>query len=190
MAAVAVAVAAGVALLLLRTGGSGSLGASGGRGSGGSVASGFSRKLAQISFGEGLEEWPAWSPDGKTLAYVAEVDGFRQIFTRPAGGAERQVTRGRRDHMMPAWSPDGTRLAFVHSADTMGKLEPSEVDGAYFEGGQLWTMDLATGEETKLFDNGFNPSYRPMGNDWRSTRCSPGGSASGLRMFAAGTLAR
>ena len=79
------------------------------------------------------------------------------------GGPERQLTRGPRDHIMPAWSPDGTRLAFVHSAGSTGKLEPSEVDGAYFEGGELWTMDLATGQETKLFDNGFNPSWSPDG---------------------------
>ena len=67
----------------------------GGGSAGGTVASGFARKLAQLSFGEGLEEWPAWSPDGNLLAYAAEVDGFRQILVRPmAGGAERQLTGG------------------------------------------------------------------------------------------------
>ncbi len=164
VATAALIAAAGVGLYLARAGAGGSLGRSGAGAPGGSVASGFSRKLAQLSFGEGLEEWPAWSPDGKTLAYVAEVEGFRQLFTRPAqGGPERQLTRGSRDHIMPAWSPDGTRLAFVHSAGSTGKLEPSEVDGAYFEGGELWAMDLATGQETKLFDNGFNPSWSPDG---------------------------
>jgi Tol biopolymer transport system component len=103
------------------------------------VASGFARKLAQLSFGEGLEEWPAWSPDGALLAYVAEVDGYRQLFVRPmSGGAERQLTQGRRDHIQPGWSPDGARIAFVRGATATGKLEPSEVDGYYFEGAELW----------------------------------------------------
>jgi Tol biopolymer transport system component len=37
------------------------------------------------------------------------------------------------------------------------------VDGYYFEGAELWTIEIATGRETKLFDNGFNPSYSPDG---------------------------
>ena len=132
--------------------------------SGGTVASGFARKLAQLSFGEGLEEWPVWSPNGAQLAYVAEVDGYRQLFVRPMpGGGERQLTQGRRDHIQPAWSPDGKRIAFVRGASATGKLEPSEVDGYYFEGAELWSLELDSGEETKLFDNAFNPSYSPDG---------------------------
>jgi serine/threonine-protein kinase len=130
----------------------------------GIVASGFARKLAQLTSREGLEEWPAWSPDGQQLAYVAEVDGYRQLFVRRMpGGGERQLTAGRRDHIQPAWSPDGSRLAFVRGATATGKLEPDEVDGYYFEGAELWTLDLASGSEAKLLDNGFNPSYSPDG---------------------------
>jgi eukaryotic-like serine/threonine-protein kinase len=130
--------------------------------SGGTMASGFARKLTQLSFGAGVEEWPAWSPDGALLAYVGEVDGYRQLFVRPAaGGGERQLTQGRQDHIQPAWSTDGARIAFVRGATATGKLEPSEVDGYYFEGAELWTVELGSGQETKLFDNGFNPSYSP-----------------------------
>jgi serine/threonine-protein kinase len=127
---------------------------------GGTVPSGFARKLTQLSFGEGLEEWPAWSPDGKQLAYIAEVDGYRQVFVRSLpGGGERQLTRARRDHIQPAWSADGALIAFVRAATGTGKLEPSEVDGYYFEGGELWTTEPASGREAKLHDNAFNPSY-------------------------------
>jgi TolB protein len=80
-----------------------------------------------------------------------------------SGGGERQLTQGRRDHIQPAWSPDGARIAFVRGATATGKLEPSEVDGYYFEGAELWTTELATARETKLFENGFNPSYSPDG---------------------------
>ena len=154
-----------VALLVLRATETRSAGRSAGDTSaGGTVASGFARKLAQLSFGEGLEEWPAWSPDGATLAYVAEVDGYRQLFVRQmSGSGEQQLTQGRRDHIQPAWSPDGATIAFVRGASATGKLEPSEVDGYYFEGAELWTRALASGQETKLFDNGFNPSYTPDG---------------------------
>jgi eukaryotic-like serine/threonine-protein kinase len=164
-AASAVLVGGLAVFLVLRTTESDSAGGAPPAGSpGGTVASGFARKLVQLSFGEGLEEWPAWSPDGKLLAYVAEVDGYRQLFVRPmSGGGERQLTQGRRDHIQPAWSPDGVRLAFVRGGTATGKLEPSDVDGYYFEGAELWTLELGSGRETRLVDNGFNPSYSPDG---------------------------
>ena len=130
----------------------------------GTVASGFHRKLTQLTFGEGVEEWPAWSPDGARLAYVGEVDGFRQLFLRTvAGGAERRLSRDSRDHIQPAWSPDGQHLAFVQSRMNGGKLEPSDINGWYQENGEIWSLELATGRETKLIEDAFNPAYSPDG---------------------------
>jgi len=130
----------------------------------GTVASGFNRKLTQLTFGEGVEEWPAWSPDGARLAYVGEVDGFRQLFLRTvAGGAERRLSRDSRDHIQPAWSPDGQHLAFVQSRMNEGKLEPSDINGWYQENSEIWSLELANGRETKLIDDAFNPAYSPDG---------------------------
>ena len=128
------------------------------------VASGFSRKLSQITFGQGVEEWPAWSPDGNRLAYVAEADGFHQIFVRDlATGAERRVTADARDHIQPAWAPDGTRLAYVRAKPSRGRLEPNDLDGWYNEQGDIWSVELASGEESRLIEDGFGPSFSPDG---------------------------
>jgi Tol biopolymer transport system component len=131
---------------------------------GGSVASGFNRKLSQLTFAEGVEEWPAWSPDGKRLAYVAEVKGVRQLFLRTvATGKEQQLTRESSDHIQPAWSPDGRHLAFVRARTSGAKLDPNDINGWYDDDGDIWTIDIATGRETRLVENAFNPSYSPRG---------------------------
>ena len=130
----------------------------------GAVASGFNRRMAPITSAEGVEEWPAWSPDGARLAYVAEINGYRQLFVRTlATGEERRVTRGPRDDIQPAWSPDGRRLAFVRAAADSGKLEPADLNGWYFEGGDVWSVDVGSGAERRFVANAFGPSWSPDG---------------------------
>ena len=130
----------------------------------GSVASGLNRRLTQLTFSEGLEEWPAWSPDGTRLAYVAESGGYRHLVVRTlATGAERRVTQQSRDDIQPAWAPDGQHLVFVRASTGGGRLEPSDINGVYNEGGDIWKVDLETGRETRLVSDGFNPAYAPVG---------------------------
>ena len=57
---------------------------------------------------------PAWSPDGRWIAYLSDATGEYEIYVRPAGpGEARRVTSGgviwRFD---PVWSPDSRKLAF------------------------------------------------------------------------------
>ena len=135
------------------------------RAAGESHASGLNSKLSQLTFGEGLEEWPAWSPDGGTLAYVAEVDGYRQLFLRTMeSGNERRISRDPTDHIQPQWSADGQRLAYVKASSSRTKLEPSDLNGWYSSGGNIWTLDVEAGsDETRLIDDAFNPAYSPDG---------------------------
>ena len=56
---------------------------------------------------------PAWSPDGKTIAFVRSVDGRSQLFLLPLqGGEPTQLTRFRYGASSPKWSPDGKELLF------------------------------------------------------------------------------
>ncbi|HET7746114.1 MAG TPA: protein kinase, partial [Vicinamibacteria bacterium] len=122
-----------------------------------------SPRLTQATFSEGLEAFPSWSPDGRALAYVAEVGPVRKVFLkRFPDGTESQLTRGPADDIQPGWSPDGRTLVFVRSQQPGRKLEPGDVFGEY-DGGDLWAVDLASGRETRLVENAFNPSFSPDG---------------------------
>jgi WD40-like Beta Propeller Repeat len=61
---------------------------------------------------------PAWSPDGKWIAFSMRGD----IWKIPADGGEAiALTQGPAYHFEPAWSPDGKRVAFSYEAT--GNLE-------------------------------------------------------------------
>lgn len=76
----------------------------------------------------GNEESPAISPDGKSLAFVADLTGNRQIWVRlVAGGAPLQITHGAGDHLFPRWAQDSASLFYYMPPAT------SEAQGTLWE---------------------------------------------------------
>lgn len=75
---------------------------------------------------------PAWSPDGKWIAFSMRGD----IWKMPAeGGPAVALTAGPAYYFEPAWSPDGTRIAL--SFQSTGNLELGIVSA---EGGAVETI--------------------------------------------------
>ncbi len=64
------------------------------------------------------ERFPAWSPDGRQLAYVTDHQGEYQLALRPADGGEETILTTFPDgyRYQPFWSPDSRKLAFVDHA--------------------------------------------------------------------------
>ncbi len=71
-------------------------------------ATGAARRLTPAAF-SALEFAPAWSPDGKQIAFVTWADtGRGHVWTMPAtGGTPRRITRAPGDYTDPVWSADG-----------------------------------------------------------------------------------
>ncbi len=119
--------------------------------------------LSQVTFAEGVEEYPAWSPDGKNLLYTGEVGKIRKIFRKDlTTKQDSQLTQGDFDELQPAWSPDGRQVAFVRAHQPGVKLQPGDVFGE-FQDGDVWVLEVASGKESKLVENAFNPAYSPDG---------------------------
>ena len=120
-------------------------------------------KLTQLTFAGAIEEYPAWSPDGSRIAFSGEVGPVRKIFSKELGGGEeRQITSGEFDDIQAAWSPDGSAIVFVRGQRANEKLQPVDVFGA-FDAGDIWRLDVSSGQQTKIIDNAYNPAFSPDG---------------------------
>ena len=81
--------------------------------------------------GSGINNSPAWSPDGQKLAFVSNFNGFSsQIGTVGVDGSNMTpITTGPSDNVDPAWSPDGTKIAFDSNAGGGSHIYTMNTDG-------------------------------------------------------------
>src|SRR5918997_74455 len=71
---------------------------------------------------------PAWSPDGRQIAFESDHDGDMEIYVMHADGSNvHQLTDNGIHDEGPVWSPDGLRITFTSG--------PEDLDG------DIWVMD-------------------------------------------------
>jgi serine/threonine-protein kinase len=75
--------------------------------------------------------YPAWSPDGQSIAFQSDRSGHWDIWNVPArGGEPRPVTSDIEVDYQPAWSPDGNWIAYASvQAQAGGRLRVVPADG-------------------------------------------------------------
>jgi Tol biopolymer transport system component/tRNA A-37 threonylcarbamoyl transferase component Bud32 len=65
----------------------------------------------------GYEGSAVWSPDGRTVAYIAERDGLMQVMIKSLEASRPiQITHAVADCRSPFWSADGTRVFYISRA--------------------------------------------------------------------------
>ena len=93
---------------------------------------------------------PAWSPDGKTIAFVSNrsedadlTPGHQDIWLTPSdGGAVRRLTKQSGHMQSPVWSSDGAEIAYI------GHDRPDEIWGV--SDPHLRVVSIQNGESRDL----------------------------------------
>jgi Tol biopolymer transport system component/serine/threonine protein kinase len=77
---------------------------------------------AAVTVASSVEDYPTWSPDGRTLAYESNESGNWDVWlTQAAGGLPVNRTADHRGQdRYPSWSPDGRQVAFWSERDGGG----------------------------------------------------------------------
>ena len=108
----------------------------------------------QLTYPNGLDGLPRWSPDGTRVAYVSLLPGrpWKIFLVSAQGGTPEELLPSDDGEADPTWSADGKRLAFGRRAATL-------VLGIYI-------VDLSTHQVSLLpgSENFFSPRWSPDGN--------------------------
>jgi Tol biopolymer transport system component/DNA-binding winged helix-turn-helix (wHTH) protein len=114
------------------------------------TAKGTDRDLRQVTYESGLQQQPAWSPDGNALAYAADRSGNLDIWIRQGDSPLAvALTNSPAHESQPAWSPDGRFVAFRSEVGTGG----------------LFVIPIAGGPARQLTSFGYAPRWSSTG-DW------------------------
>ena len=114
-------------------------------------------EVQRLTFG-GTGMFPAWSPDGRRIAYTGPAPHAYAIWIMNANGSgARQLTHpGRSEDLRPAWSPSGKRIVF---------------DRLFGSTTVMWVMN-ADGTGAKRLHLGTEPSWSPNGRWIAFTRAN------------------
>ncbi len=97
------------------------------------------------------ERHPAWSPDGRTIAYFSDEGGENHLVLEPQDGqgARRTLPLGGAGfYDRPSWSPDSAKISFIDNSQT------------------LFWLDVASGRVTKVDQEPIYSVLEVLPNAW------------------------
>ena len=85
--------------------------------------------LRQFTAAAKSDTHPRWSPDSRTIAFLSDREGSKQVYLIPLDGGEaRPLTESKTGIDSFEWSPDGERMAILTSTPKTEDEEKKEKD--------------------------------------------------------------
>lgn len=130
----------------------------------------------------GSEQFPRFSADGKTIAFMGNYDGNRDLYTIPAeGGIPQRVTYHPAAEVMCEWTPDGKLLYYSNAFS--GLQRQTKLLTVAPPGGIPNELPVPYGANGAISEDGKLLAYTPHTRDARTWKRYRGGMATDIWIF-------
>jgi tricorn protease len=142
----------------------------------------------KLSSPSGVESFPKFSPDGKSIAFTGNYDGNSDVYVLPTSGGVpvRLTSHGYPDRVVE-WSIDGKRVLFASSRES-GKSRFNQFYTVSAAGGNAEKLPVAYGEFASYSPDGKQLALvfrTQVGRNWKRYR---GGWKADIHVFNLQTL--
>jgi len=141
------------------------------------------RDVRRLTSDVGIESYPAFSPDGKWLAFSGQYDGNVDVFVVPAaGGVPLRLTWHPGADLVNGFTPDGRAVLFTSNRFSATRAY-AQLFTVPVEGGQAEMLKIPYAARASWSPDGRFIAYNPFGDSFLQWKNYRGGTFSRVWIF-------
>ncbi len=154
------------------------------------INGGIARRLTSS---EGYEQFPRFSPDGSTIAFVGEYDGNQDIYTLPSeGGTPKRITyeyvqpnvadRQGPDKIIMQWTNDGNQILF-RTREKSWNILVGQLQLVNKDGGLPKQVEVARSGFASFSPDGKKMAFNRIFREYRTWKRYSGGQVDDIWIY-------
>jgi tricorn protease len=142
-------------------------------------------EVRRLTTDDGVESNPAFSPDGRTIAFSAQYDGNMDVFTVPvSGGAPTRLTWHPGADLVQGFTPDGQAILFTSQRATF-TARYSQLFTVPVRGGVEAALPIPNAAHAAYSPDAQRIAYNPLGPRYQQWKLYRGGTVSRVWLYDA-----
>lgn len=145
--------------------------------------------LRRLTTDDGVESRPAFSPDGKSLAFSAQYEGNTDVYVVPSeGGVPKRLTWHPGSDVVHGFTPDGRKVVFS-SARAVFTTRYSQLFTVALDGGMPESLPIPNADSGSYSSDGRRIAYSPISPAFQQWKQYRGGTVSRVWLYDTGNHA-